>query len=226
MPVPTVTKTTSVAPFAAPNSVSPSAIILASLPAKGLQPLGLLDAAGEGNIVPPRDILRTAQHRASVGRDDPRGADTDPGQHQALANGVFPAGFNAFQNLSEHRFGALLRKSRELTAERHLPRRGDHGVLHRSAAEVYSDCITFHILNPFHPDRRTPAPLSVTLAHAHIVIIGIALGLVVDHAVPDAESRLGLCAFELHGLGEPSAQKMRPGTLQQFGDRVFVACGR
>ena len=75
---------------------------------------------------------------------------------------------------------------------------------------------------PFDPDRRTPAPLSVTLAHTHVIIIGIALGLVVDHVVSGAESRLGLRAFELHSLREPSAQEMRTGALQQFGNRMFV----
>ena len=42
------------------------------------------------------------------------------------------------------RFGALLRQGRELTVEKHLPGGGDHGVLHRSAAEVYSDRMAYH----------------------------------------------------------------------------------
>ena len=111
---------------------------------EGFQPRGLLDTVGKRNVLPPRDVLRSAQHRAAVGRDDSRRADADPGQRQAPARGVFPAGFDAFQNLSQHRFGALLRQGRELTVEKHLPGGGDHGVLHRSAAEVYSDRMAYH----------------------------------------------------------------------------------
>ena len=108
------------------------------------QPRSDFDTVGQRDIFPARDVFRAAQYRPAVGRDHARSSDADPGQFQALARGILPAGGDAAQKLFQHGFRPILRKGRQLAVEKHLPGGGDHGVLHRSAAEVYSNCIAFH----------------------------------------------------------------------------------
>ena len=58
------------------------------------QPRSGFNTVGQRDILPARDVFRTAQHRPAVGREHARSSDADPGQLQALARGILPAGRN------------------------------------------------------------------------------------------------------------------------------------
>ena len=76
-------------------------------------------------------------------------------------------------------------------------------------------------LSSFNPNRRRPSPLTIALAYAHVIIIGIPFGLVINHIMTHGEARHRNCAPKLHSLGEPAPQEVGPRPGEQLIERVF-----